>query len=59
MIASAVAARSVVTSAMSYLLVVVVFLPVSRTRMTRTVSVRQVPYHRQVTSVISTVLMMP
>jgi hypothetical protein len=36
-----------------------VVLPVSRTRMTRTVSVRQVPYHKQTCSVIVTVLVVP
>jgi hypothetical protein len=56
-----VAVRSVVTSAMSYppAVLVLVVLPVSRTRMTRTVSVRHTPYHKQTCSVISTVLVAP
>src|SRR5947208_16726784 len=61
MISCAVAVRSVVTSAMSYPLVVLVLvvLPVSRMRMTRTVSVRHTPYHRQTCSVTRTVLVVP
>jgi hypothetical protein len=51
----------VVTGAMSYPFVVLVLVvrPVSVTRMTRTVSVRHVPYHGHTRSAIFTVLVVP
>jgi hypothetical protein len=55
MICSGVLCRSVVTSAMSWPVDVVVL----RSRMTRTTSVRQVPYHRPRCSAICTVLVVP